>query len=266
MSTGEAVLLGIVQGITEFVPISSKTHLVVVPALLGLPSPGLPFIVLLHLGTLLALFVYFARDLVRIAADLASPGAEGRRTAVLLAVATVPAAVVGFFFEETFERLLSDPVSVAFSLVATAVLLTAAEGLSGRLGPSDRHVRPLRQSTLLRDAVGMGIAQAVALLPGVSRSGSTMAAGLGLGLHRAAAARFSFLMAIPVIAGANVLELGEVLEAGVGTPELAGFGAAFVSGLAAVAWLIRLLRRATTFLPFAGYCLVFALAAGASLL
>lgn len=264
MSLGEAVLLGIVQGITEFLPISSKTHLVVVPALLGLPSPGLPFIVLLHLGTLLALLAYFARDLVGIVSDLLTPGAEGRRTASLLAVATVPAAIAGYLWEETFERLLSDPVSVAFSLVATAALLATAEWVAGRIGRSKAPPRPLRHATLPRDALGMGVAQAVALLPGVSRSGSTMAAGLGLGLHRAAAARFSFLMAIPVIAGANALELPEVLEAGVGGAELAGFAAAFGSGLVAVTWLLRLLHRAT-FLPFAVYCLVFALVAGASL-
>jgi undecaprenyl-diphosphatase len=262
LSTGLAVLLGAVQGVTEFLPISSKTHLVVVPALLGQRPPTLPFIVLLHLGTLVALVLYFATDLWRILVELVR-GGEGRRLAVLLIVASVPAAVFGLLFEETFERLLSQPRAVAFSLLATAVILVGAEWLAGTFGKR-RLARPLQPDVSTREAIGIGLAQAVALLPGVSRSGSTMSTGLALGVRRDAVARFSFLLAIPAIAGANVLELPEVVNGGIGTPELAGFAAALVTGFASVALLLRYLRR-YTYLPFAAYCLVFALAAGLAL-
>ena len=263
VSTAFAALLGVVQGITEFLPISSKTHLVVIPALLGEQAPSLPFIVLLHLGTLVALVIYFARDLWTIAADLVR-GGEGRRLAILLGVATIPAAVIGLLFEETFERLLHHPREAAFALFATAVILVVAEWLAGTIKIGRRLPRPLDREPTTRHAIGIGLAQAAALLPGVSRSGSTMSAGLAMGLRRDVAARFSFLLAIPAIAGANVLELPEVLKDGIGRPELVGFAAALVTGYACVALLIRYLRR-FTYLPFAGYCAVFAVLAGLAL-
>jgi undecaprenyl-diphosphatase len=260
VSVALAALLGAVQGLTEFLPISSKTHLVIVPALLGKDSPSLEFIVLLHLGTFVALLIYFARDLLRILSDLRRPGSEGRRIAVLLIVATIPAAVVGVLFEDTFERLLEHPRGVAFALLATAVILAGSEWIAGTVG-RERLARPLRAVPSTRDAVGMGIAQAVALLPGVSRSGSTMGTGLALGLSREAAARFAFLMAIPAIAGANVIELPDALSGGIGSVEIAGFVSSLVFGYAAVAVLLRYLRR-WNFLPFAVYCAVFAIVAG----
>lgn len=261
MTTAFAVLLGLVQGVTEFLPISSKTHLVVVPALLGRPSPGLEFIVLLHLGTLIALLVYFSRDLWRLLVSVFRGGPD-RRLAILLAVASVPAAVLGLLFEETFERLLSEPRAVALALLATAAILLAAEWAARR--GSRRRSASLHTEVTTVDALAIGVAQAVALLPGVSRSGSTMGAGLALGLRRDAVARFSFLLAIPAIAGANVLELPDVVEAGIGAPEIAGVLAAMTSGFAAVAFLLRYLRR-YSYIPFAAYCAVFALAAGFTL-
>ncbi len=263
MTTELAALLGAIQGLTEFLPISSKTHLVVVPALLGEDPPSLAFITLLHLGTLVALLAYFARELIGIAADLPRSGSEGRRTLGLLIVATIPAAVIGLVFEETFERLLSRPRQAAIALLVTAVVLVAAEWLAGTIGRT-RLARPLRETVGTREAVGMGLAQAVALLPGVSRSGSTMSTGLAFGLRRDAAARFSFLMAIPAIAGANIIELPEVTGNGIGTPEVVGFAVALATGYASVAILLRYLRR-WNFLPFAGYCVVFAVAAGLTL-
>lgn len=259
MTTGLAALLGAIQGLTEFLPISSKTHLVVVPALLGEEPPSLASITLLHLGTLVALIGYFARELWAIAADLPRSGSEGRRTLGLLLIATIPAAVVGLLFEETFERLLSRPRQAALALLVTAVVLVVAEWLAGTIGRR-RLARPLQQAVGFREAVGMGLAQAVALLPGVSRSGVTMSTGLALGLRRESAARFSFLMAIPAIAGANVLELPDAMEAGIGTPEVVGFAVSLVTGYACVALLLRYLRR-WNFLPFAAYCAVFAVAA-----
>lgn len=264
MTVGLATLLGAVQGITEFLPISSKTHLVVVPALMGEDPPSLAFITLLHLGTLVALFAYFARDLLRIVSGLRQPASEGRRLALLLVMATVPAGVVGVIFEETFERLLSHPREAAFALLITAGALVAAEWIAGTIGRRTRLARPLREVPSTRDAVGMGVAQAFALLPGISRSGATMGTGLALGLRRDTAARFSFLMAIPAIAGANVLELPEVIGDGLGTPEIAGFVTALVVGYASVALLLRYLRR-WNYLLFAAYCVVFAVAAGVTL-
>ena len=260
MTVAEAVLLGIVQGLTEFLPISSKTHLVIVPALLDVPTPDLGTIVFLHLGTLVALVAYFGRELVTIGTGLPRAGSEGRRTAALLVVATIPAAITGLLWEETFERLLTHPTGVAFALLATAAILVVAEWIAGTLSKR-RLARPLRSAPAGRDAVMMGLAQALALLPGVSRSGSTMAAGLAGGLTRTAAARFSFLMAIPAIVGANVLELPGVVERGISAAQWAGFAAALVSGYAAVAVLLRWVRT-RSFLPFAGYCVVVALAAG----
>ena len=264
VTTALAALLGAIQGITEFLPISSKTHLVVVPALLGEDPPSLAFIVLLHLGTLVALFAYFARDLLKILGDLGRPGSEGRRTAAFLVVGTIPAAIIGLLFEETFERLLQHPREVAFALVITTVVLVAAEWISGTIGGRRRLARPLRETPTLRDVAGIGVAQAFALLPGISRSGSTMATGLGLGLRRDTTARFSFLLAIPAITGANVIKLPEVVGDGIGTPEAVGFAAALVFGYASVAVLLRYLRR-WNFLPFAAYCLVFSLVAGSTL-
>ena len=260
MSVALAALLGVVQGVTEFLPISSKTHLVVVPALLGQDEPGLPFIVLLHLGTLVALVLYFFRDLWSLAVDVVR-GGEGRGTVLLLAIAMIPAAVLGLVFEETFERLLSHPREAAFALLATAAILVGAEYLAGTLRLGSRLPRPLRERPTTRDAVVIGLAQAVALLPGVSRSGSTLGSGLALGLRREAAARFSFLLAIPALLGANILELPEAVSDGIGAAEIVGFGTALVTGYASVALLLRYLRR-FTYLPFAAYCVVFALVAG----
>jgi undecaprenyl-diphosphatase len=258
-----AALLGAVQGITEFLPISSKSHLVVVPALLGRDAPPLSFIVLLHLGTLVALLLYFAKDLWAIATDVVR-GGEGRRLVVLLAVASVPAAILGLLFEETFEELLSHPREVAFSLLATAALLVAAEWVAGTISIGRRLPRPLDSQTTMRHAVWIGLAQALALLPGVSRSGSTMGTGLAMGLRRDVAARFSFLLAIPAIAGANILELPDVTTDGIGAPELVGFVAALITGYASVSLLLRYLKR-FSYLPFAAYCAAFALVAGFSL-
>ncbi len=264
VTTGLAVLLGVVQGVTEFLPISSKTHLVVVPALLGETPPSLAFITLLHLGTLVALVVYFSRDLVQIAIDLPKPDSAGRKLFGLLVLATVPAAVIGLLFEETFERLLEHPREAAFALLATSFLLVAAEWAAGTFRRGRRLPKPLGAEIGTSNAVAIGVAQAVALLPGVSRSGATMSTGLALGIRRDAVARFAFLMAIPAIAGANVLKLGDALSDGIGAPEIAGFAAALVTGYVSVAVLLKFLKR-FSYLPFAVYCAVFAIAAGLAL-
>lgn len=250
----QAVVLGVVQGLSEFLPISSKTHLIVVPALLGWTQPDLASVVFLHLGTLVALLAYFARDLWQIAAD-AARGGEGRRTVALLAVASMPAAVAGLLLESTVERLVARPRLAAAALLVTAVLLVCAEWLAGAVGR--RMAKPVRERVGYTDALGMGAAQAVALLPGISRSGSTMGAGIALGVSREAAARFSFLMAIAAIAGANVLEFRHFSDLQTPGVAVAGFAASLVSGYGAVWGLLRYVRS-HTFLPFAAYCALFA--------
>lgn len=260
MTAATAALLGLVQGLTDFIPVSSKTHLVVVPALLHIKTPSLQYIVLLHAGTLVALVIYFMKDLLSMAADLPRKGSEGRRIVLLLIISTIPAAVIGKIFEKDFDRLLTKhPRLDAFALLLTAAILLGAEFLSGGIGK--RLARPLRDQVVLRDAIVMGCAQAFALLPGVSRSGSTMAAGLGGGLRREVAARYSFLMSIPIIFGADLLDLPKALSHGVNTAQVVGFTVSLISGFAAVAFLLRFLRN-HSFLPFAAYCAVFAVVAG----
>jgi undecaprenyl-diphosphatase len=245
----QAIVLGIVQGLTEFLPISSSGHLIVVPALLGWDDPfidSLAFSVMLHLGTLVALLVYFRDDWLRlIPAGLAAIRDRSlrddpdRRLAWLLAVATIPAVIAGVLLNDAIETAFRQPRLVAVTLVIGAALLYLAD----RLGPKTRRM----DSISFPLALGIGAAQALALVPGISRSGISISAGLFAGLDREAAARFAFLMATPITAGAGLWELRKVLtgEAGVSIPIVplfAGMLAALVAGLLAIAVLLRYLR------------------------
>jgi undecaprenyl-diphosphatase len=245
----QAVVLGLVQGLTEFLPVSSSGHLIVVPALLGWHDPfidSLAFSVMLHIATLLALLVYFRADWLRlIPAGLAairdrSLGDDrDRRLAWLLAVATVPAVIVGVALNDAIETVFREPRLVAVTLVLGAAILFIAD----RVGSHSKSV----QSITFPVAVGIGAAQALALIPGVSRSGISISAGLFAGLDRESAARFAFLMATPITAGAGLWELRKILggEARVDLPLgplLAGMVAALVAGLLAIAVLLRYLR------------------------
>ncbi|MBA2253489.1 MAG: undecaprenyl-diphosphatase UppP [Chloroflexi bacterium] len=249
----QAAVIGIVQGLTEFLPISSSAHLIVLPQLLGWSDPFLnsaAFDVMLHLGTLVALLVYFWRDLWRLfGAFLASfrdrrIGADPeRRLAWLLVVTVVPAALLGASLEGFFDTFFRDRLLlIAVLLAVGAALLWFAE----RIGRRQRDLEELR----VADAAAIGIAQAFALFPGISRSGITIAAGLALGLKRESAARFSFLMGTPIIAGAGLWKLRGVLaEGGVGenTAALAvGIVASTVAGLVAIGALLAYLRRYST--------------------
>jgi undecaprenyl-diphosphatase len=245
----QAIVLGIVQGLTEFLPISSSGHLIIVPALLGWHDPfieSLAFAVMLHVATLAALLIYFARDWARlIPAGLAAlrdrsfRGDPDRRLAWLLAATTVPAVIVGVALNDLIETAFREPHLVAITLVAGAIILWLAD----RMGRKTRSIEELGFGT----AFGIGAAQALALIPGVSRSGISIAAGLFAGLDREAAARFAFLMATPITAGAGIWEARKILagEAGVDLPILpllAGMVAALVAGLLAIAVLLRYLR------------------------
>ena len=260
----QAVLIGIVQGLTEFLPISSSAHLIVLPRILGWNDPFLnsaEFDVMLHLGTLAALLVYFWRDLWRLLrAGIASlverriGGDPDRRLAWLLLVSVIPAALLGAFLEDFFDTTFRERLAlVAVLLLIGASLLWLAE----RHGRRDRELDSLG----LTDAIAIGGAQALALFPGISRSGITIAAGLFLGLEREAAARFAFLMGTPVIAGAGLWKLRGLVGGGFGafdpTVLVAGMVAAAISGLAAIWLLLAYLRRHDTS-PFIYYRVAFA--------
>jgi undecaprenyl-diphosphatase len=287
-----ALVLGIVQGITEFLPISSSAHLSIVPRLLGYATPTLAFEVLLHFGTLAAVAAYFARDLWAFVLCLVAPGRLGpaearsrRRLLGLLALASVPAAVVGFLLQGWADEQTARPLRASVWLVLTTVILIAAElydrsrtaravpvaypaqGAARRApgavrrAPTDAPDRPASAEEELdrlpvAKAAGIGLAQALALVPGTSRSGVTISVGLFEGVSREAAARFSFLLSIPAILGAGILKLDE-LSGATETPAelLAGTVAAGVSGFLAVSFLIRLLRTRTLW-PFIWYRLV----------
>jgi undecaprenyl-diphosphatase len=245
----QAIVLGLVQGLTEFLPVSSSGHLIVIPALLGWHDPfieSLAFSVMLHVATLLALLIYFRTDWLRlIPAGLAAVrdrsfrGDPDRKLAWLLAASTVPAVIAGVLLNDVIETAFREPRLVAVTLVAGAVVLWLAD----RLGSKTREISSLTFPV----AFGIGAAQALALIPGVSRSGMSISAGLFAGLDREAAARFSFLMATPIIAGAGLWELRKIVsgETGVALPLVplaAGMIAALLAGLAAIAVLLRYLR------------------------
>jgi undecaprenyl-diphosphatase len=227
----EAISLGIVQGLTEFLPVSSSGHLLLGQYFLGVDQDrfGLPFDVALHLGTLGAVGAFFWRDLRRMARAFAgslSPGGRNladpdQRLAYLILTSTVPAALIGFLLEGFFATTVRTPWVVVFNLVLVGVLLIVAEAVGSRSRRADK--------LSFSEAVGIGLAQAAALVPGVSRSGATITLGLFLGLRREEAARFSFLMSVPIIAGAGSLQLAEVVSEGMGAREVLLFGVGFVS-------------------------------------
>lgn len=259
-----ALVLGAVQGLTEFVPISSSGHLVLVPFVLGWEHPGLPFDVAVHLGTALAVVMYFRRELANLvsgtARSLARRGDDHDRSlariAGLLAIGSIPAALAGQFLEGFFEGLFHRPAAVALSLLGTAALLVLGEAVYARRRPEEP--RDMWQVGL-PDVLLIGVFQAVAIAPGISRSGSTITAGLLRGLSRDAAARFSFLLGLPAILGAGLLQVPELTE----FQAVEVVGATAVSagaGFVAIAFLLRFLRT-RTMLPFAGYCVVASLSA-----
>ncbi|MGH8933413.1 MAG: undecaprenyl-diphosphate phosphatase [Egibacteraceae bacterium] len=280
----QAVVLGVVQGLSEFMPISSDGHLVLVPFLLGWEQPSLSFIVALHIGTLAAVLLYFRRDLaamlIAVASRSSSPEAKlYRRLIVLLAVGSVPVALLGLTAEDQIQRVFSSPAIAATGLFVTAALLVSGEKARDRrvVAASDEPVaaaKAMMTSAPMgrddRDPAGgtlvdltaprallIGAFQSVALLPGVSRSGSTISGGMFAGLTREAATRFSFLLSIPALIGAAALNMTDLARpGGYGALELlTGIVAAFGSGYAAIRWLVALVAR-ERLTGFAWYCLV----------
>ena len=243
MSLLEAIVLGIAQGLTEFLPISSTAHLRIIPAFAGWEDPGAAFTAVTQLGTMAAVLLYFRHDLVRIArAWLRSvPNREARREldarlGWYILLGTIPIGIFGVLFKDQIETGARDLYLIGVTLIVLGLVLLVAD----RTGKRDRSIEQIRT----RDGFWMGMAQALALIPGVSRSGSTITAGLFLGLDRTAAARFSFLLSIPAVVLSGLLELGSIVsgEEGqhTGAPELVvATLMAFATGYLSIAFLLR---------------------------
>ncbi len=269
MNTWQALFLGILQGATEFLPVSSSGHLVLVPWLLNWSAPGLAFDAVVHWGTAVAVVVYFWRDWValvgaavrslpslpRYARALFSPDESAAglnpeaRLAWLIVIGTVPAALIGYLLEDFFEGMFARPVAAAGFLLVTAALLAASE----RWGARQRDLDALRGI----DAVAVGLAQALAIFPGISRSGATIAMGLTRRMRRESAARFSFFLATPIILGAGLLKVVDLAQAGglhaQATSLVVGFVGAAGVGLGCIHFLLRYLQNRRLY-PFAAYC------------
>jgi len=246
----QAIVLGIVQGLTEFLPISSSGHLRIVPAFLGWEDPGAAFTAVIQLGTMAAVVLYFRADLWRIArawvTSLYQPARRAEldaRTGWYLIIGTIPISVFGLAFSHQIENGARNLYLIGTTLIVLGLVLLAAEKLA-------THERTLDTLTR-RDAIAMGFAQALALVPGVSRSGATITGGLLLGFDRVAAARFSFLLSVPAVVLSGLFELRGVLdgsaEGGVGiAPTALATLLAFVTGYASIAFLLRYLTTHTT--------------------
>ena len=248
----EAVLWGLIQGVTEFLPVSSSGHLRLAPEAMGAAPPDLTASAVLHLGTLLAVIVYYRRDIAWLIRGIAGRGeAAARRTALVVAAATVPAVLAGLAAGEILDRFQESATAVGAALTANGLILWL--GSRRRRKPSAGEGRRVEE-TGGRDAVAVGLAQAAALLPGVSRSGMVITMGQRLGLAPRQAARLAFLMSVPVIAGAGLWEMMNLSGSGEwGWGLAAGVAAAALSGYAAIALLIRTIAR-WGLRPFAIYC------------
>jgi undecaprenyl-diphosphatase len=248
MSWWNALILGTVQGLTEFLPVSSSGHLVVTEAALGVHVPGVFVEVALHVATLVAVLIVYWRRVVELAVGMLSGTSAAWRSVGLLLLASVPAGVLGVLLNDFFERTFHTLAIVGVDFLVTGVILWSA----GRARPGDRP------EPSAPGALAIGLAQACAIMPGISRSGSTVTAGIWSGVDPVRAAEFSFLMAVPAIAGAAVLHLPDLTHEGmaVGAGPLAlSFVAALASGVFAIRLLVRLLAR-RAFHHFAPYCLL----------
>lgn len=245
MALFHAVILGIVQGLGEFLPISSSAHLILVPWVFGWPESGLAFDVALHMGTLLAVTIYFWRDLITLAREGLTRGTRTPmgRVAWGIVLGTLPGAAAGFVLEDRMADV-RHPALIAALLALMGVVLYVAD----RRGRKERELAGVR----VVDVVWMGVGQAAALIPGVSRAGATITAGLLRGLDRETSARISFLLGWPIILGAGILALRHLDRASLTPAFFAGVAASAVTGYAVIAFLLDYLRRGT-FLVFAGY-------------
>ncbi len=255
MNILHALVLGALQGLTEVLPISSSAHLILVPKLLGWAESGLTFDVALHLGTFIALALYFWRDIFDLIynfiGSLSGKGFQtpGNRLPWYIIIATIPAAIVGKSFEEPIEEIFRhSPTIICTVLMAFALLLAFADTTGAKRWKLDRIT--------LKSATLVGLAQCLALIPGVSRSGITITAALLLGFNRETSARFSFLLSLPIVFGAAVLKVGHLLKTGIPpgetTPLLVGVASSAVFGYLSVMFLLKLVQRYSLY-PFVWY-------------
>lgn len=264
MDALQAVVYGVIQGATEYLPVSSSAHLALAPFLFGWDKPSLAFDILVQLGTLGAVIVYLRDDLQKIALAMIAGLRSGRpfedpwaKKGWLLGVATVPAVIFGLAVKDFIEEAMGDPREVLLELLLTGLLLIIAELIARR-----RAAEPAKPLDTKR-AIFIGVAQALAILPGVSRSGSTIAGALAVGVEREEAGRFSFLMSIPVMLGAGVLGIKDLTEQpglvekeGVGI--LISFVTAALVGFVVIRWFLGYIRR-HSLMGFAAYCIAVSL-------
>lgn len=250
MTIWQAALLGVVQGLTEFLPVSSSGHLVLLQQLFGIHQSTLTFDVAIHLGTLVAILIFFGMSLLKVT----------RREWVLVAIGTIPAVIVGVVFKDQIEALFANDRFVGLELIISGFINFYADR---KLNPKLQATKAeLKTEPSWKDSILIGLAQAVAIVPGISRSGSTVASGLSLGISREQAFRFSFLLAIPALLGAGVLEAVDILQTGAVDVSLAVLGvgtlAALVSGLLSLR-LFRYVIDKAKLDWFGWYCLVLGL-------
>lgn len=253
----QAIVLGIIQGLTEFIPVSSSGHLVFVPKLFGWSDQGLAFDVVVHLGTLLAVVIYFREKLLRIGKSFVTELPENktyRRLGWLLIFTIIPAGIIGLLGGDWIETQLRSPEVIAYGLIGWGAVLYIADKYSAKL---KTHTDTEHMS--IKQVVAVACAQAIALIPGTSRSGITMTAGLFAKLDKSSAAEFSFLMSVPVIALAGALKVIELIQTGLGELTLSalvlGFIASAISGFFAISALMNIIKK-WSFKPFVIYRII----------
>ncbi|GAB6175003.1 undecaprenyl-diphosphatase UppP [Paradesulfitobacterium aromaticivorans] len=244
MTVFQALILGIVQGLGEFLPISSSAHLVLIPWLFGWDDHGLTFDVALHIGTLLAVVFYFWHDWLRLFKGALSPKpSQEKRLFWYLLAATIPGALIGLMLENYAETVFRAPLLIGTMLIVMGIILYWADRR-----PQVRELGTMK----LSDALWIGLSQAFAIIPGVSRSGSTMTAARILSLNREDAAKFSFLMSTPIVFGAGILKLRHLTAEAINLPFMVGVISSFVVGILSISFLLQYLRR-SNFKVFVGY-------------
>ena len=260
MDIFQSIILGIVQGLGEFLPISSTAHLILAPYFFNWQDPGLSFDVALHIGTLLAVITFFFWDWIDIFKsalngifktnyELQTTNYEPKLL-WLLAIASVPGAFFGFLLDDYAEQAFRSPLIIAFTLSIVGLILYLVDKYA-------THKKDINHISI-KDAILIGLSQAVAIIPGVSRSGATMTTGLALGLSREQAARFSFLLSTPIIFGAAIVKVPHLLQIGITVPIILGIIAAAISGYLAIKYMLRFIQK-VGYAPFFWYRLALAL-------
>jgi len=260
MDIFQSIILGIVQGLGEFLPISSTAHLILVPYFFGWQDPGLAFDVALHVGTLIAVVGFFWNDWIDIFKSASNNVFHTKyqitnttysgKLLWLLVIASVPGAIFGFLFETQAEQIFRSPLLIAFTLSVVGLVLYLADKYA-KYRKDINHIS-------IKDAILIGLSQAIAIIPGVSRSGATMTTGLALGLSREQAARFSFLLSTPIIFGAAIVKVPHLLQTGITAPIAFGIIAAAASGYLAIKYMLRFIQK-VGYAPFFWYRLALSL-------